>query len=142
MEFEEWWEKEGGGCGGELLAEGRLAKAAWNAAIEECAKAVETQDRGINHQDNRKGKVMGERNVFTACTDRIAELESDVLSLHVELQAVKTDDDGLILSTAIMKMSNDFVKNKETWSKEQREEHIIDWRMLVDCQFIILGLEL
>jgi hypothetical protein len=33
MTFDEWWEKESG-WGGEMLAEGNLAKAAWNAAQE------------------------------------------------------------------------------------------------------------
>jgi hypothetical protein len=41
MQFEEWWEKESG-WGGEMLAEGQLAKAAWTAALFyaelECAK--------------------------------------------------------------------------------------------------------
>jgi hypothetical protein len=49
MTFEEWWEKESG-WGGEMLSEGQLAKDAWDAAIEECAKTVETQDRGANYE--------------------------------------------------------------------------------------------
>lgn len=43
MTFEEWWEKESG-WGGEMLAEGSLAKAAWNAAIDAATDAVDSAD--------------------------------------------------------------------------------------------------
>ena len=50
MTFEEWWETESG-WGGELLAEGSLAKAAWNAAIDAAVVAVEASD----HNDDDSG---------------------------------------------------------------------------------------
>lgn len=34
MNFEEWWENESG-WGGDMLAEGQLAKEAWNAALSQ-----------------------------------------------------------------------------------------------------------
>lgn len=44
MTFEEWWETHSG-WGGEMLAEGYLAEAAWNAAVSEargeCCKEIE-----------------------------------------------------------------------------------------------------
>ena len=52
MTFDEWWNKESG-WGGEMLAEGNLAKAAWNAAIWEAAIAVESA--GHNDDDSGHG---------------------------------------------------------------------------------------
>lgn len=43
MTFEDWWETESG-WGGEMLAEGNLAKAAWNAAIEAADDAIDSAD--------------------------------------------------------------------------------------------------
>ena len=48
--FEDWWEKESG-WGGELLAEGHLAKSAWNAAIDAAEAAVDDAD----YDDNVSG---------------------------------------------------------------------------------------
>ena len=50
MNFDEWW-KDKSGWGGEMLAEGQLAKAAWNAAILEAAVAVE----GADHNSDDSG---------------------------------------------------------------------------------------
>jgi len=49
--FEDWWEKESGWGGGELLAEGHLAKSAWNAAIDAAEAAVDDAD----YDDNVSG---------------------------------------------------------------------------------------
>lgn len=52
MTFEEWWEKDSG-WGGVLLAEGKLARAAWNAAIDAAGSAIEAAD----HNDDDSGHV-------------------------------------------------------------------------------------
>lgn len=50
MTFNEWWEKESG-WGGVLLSEGRLARDAWNAAIDSATAAIESAD----HSDDDSG---------------------------------------------------------------------------------------
>jgi hypothetical protein len=50
MEFKEWWEKESG-WGGELLSEGYLAEAAWNAAIEAACDAILNTSSPGSHDD-------------------------------------------------------------------------------------------
>jgi hypothetical protein len=51
MTFEEWWKKESGwDDGGPLLAEGHMAKAAWNKALaearKECIRSVPRGEAG------------------------------------------------------------------------------------------------
>ena len=61
MTFQEWWEKSSG-CGGEELAEYRLAKTAWNAAIDQaedaiCGAAYNCDDSGMGANDNALSAV-------------------------------------------------------------------------------------
>jgi hypothetical protein len=58
MTFKEWWENESG-WGGELLAEGQLAKDAWNMAMSQAgAECLKSEKRP--HSDKPDG--VGARN--------------------------------------------------------------------------------
>ncbi len=62
MNFKEWWEKESG-WGGEMLSEGALAEAAWNAVLE----LAETQ---VN-------QIVGDHNTIVCAVDVINRIRTD-----------------------------------------------------------------